>query len=113
MSLTRLGAATGLEPASKAVVGGRPPKPKADREPSRVLAHHLIVPLVALLRTKFCMHLVNYILHISPAIACNRICLLRVSSGAGRRCWSLFQRTSRTEYLRNVRCVWRYGLNKE
>jgi hypothetical protein len=66
---SRLGAATGLGPASKAVVGGRPPKPKADREPSRVLAHHVINCTFGciLLRIKILHASVNYILRISPS----------------------------------------------
>src|SRR5262249_39422603 len=63
-----------------------------------------------LLRIKFCMHPVNYILHVSPPAVCDCIRLLQTHPAV--RLVSL-QRTNRTEYLRNVRCVWRYGLNKE
>ena len=52
-----------------------------------------------LLRIKFCMHPVNYILRIPPAIACNCIRLL---SGLRPAALVSFQRTNRTEYLRNV-----------
>src|SRR6516225_9641957 len=92
-----------------------PPKPKADREPSRVLAHHVINCTFGciLLRIKFCMHpLITFCVY-PPAIACNCIRFLRVSSGRRPAVLVSFRRTSRTEYLRNVRCVWRYGLNKE
>ena len=99
---SRLGAATGLGPASKAVVGGRPPKPKADREPSRVLAHHVINCTFGciLLRIKFCMHpLITFCVY-PPAIACNCIRFLRVSSGRRPAVLVSFRRTSRTEYLK-------------
>ena len=46
-----------------------PPKPKADREPSRVLAHHVINCTFGciLLRIKILHASVNYILRISPS----------------------------------------------
>jgi hypothetical protein len=65
-----------------------------------------------LLRIKFCIPLITF-LHVSPLAVCDFMRLLRVSSGLRPARLVSFQRTNRTEYLRNVWCVWRYGLNKE